>query len=142
MKTWTAKSGYKLIRVLAGRSNAFLLTDGVKNILIDTGPSYMWKWLKGRLDKLGVRQIDALILTHSHMDHAENVPPRAGSWYKGIMRKGSGNDGVWISIMRGNLTGCFPAMYHGRNMHGYMRQHGCQWIHCQKICYTEYAVTN
>jgi glyoxylase-like metal-dependent hydrolase (beta-lactamase superfamily II) len=73
MKTWTTKSGYQVIRVLAGRSNAFLLTNGVKNLLVDTGPSYLWRLLRRRLDRLGVKQIDALILTHAHMDHAENA---------------------------------------------------------------------
>jgi glyoxylase-like metal-dependent hydrolase (beta-lactamase superfamily II) len=73
MKTWTTKSGYRVIRVLAGRSNVFLLTFGGKNILIDTGPSYLWKWLKRRLDRLGIKHLDALILTHAHMDHAENA---------------------------------------------------------------------
>jgi hydroxyacylglutathione hydrolase len=73
MKTWTTKIGTLVIRVLAGRSNAFLLTNGQKNLLIDTGPFYLWRLLRRHLDRLGVRQIDALILTHAHMDHAENA---------------------------------------------------------------------
>jgi flavorubredoxin len=36
MKTWQTKSGYKVIQVLAGRSNVFLLTNGEQNILVDT----------------------------------------------------------------------------------------------------------
>lgn len=72
MKVWNTKSGYRIIQILSGRSNVFLLTNGSKNILIDTSPNYMWSLLVKRLNKLKISKIDALILTHSHMDHAEN----------------------------------------------------------------------
>lgn len=72
MRTWETKSGYKVIQILSGRSNVFLLTDGVKNILIDTSPKYMFNLLERRLKKLDVNRIDFLILTHTHTDHAEN----------------------------------------------------------------------
>lgn len=73
MKTWQTKSGYKIVRVLTGRSNVFLLTNGERNILIDTGTKYMWPGLKRGLDHLQVPHIDCLILTHAHMDHAANA---------------------------------------------------------------------
>jgi hydroxyacylglutathione hydrolase len=72
MKTWKTKSGYKVIQILSGRSNVFLLTNGEKSILIDTSPKYMWDILQKRLNNLNVNHIDYLILTHAHMDHAEN----------------------------------------------------------------------
>jgi glyoxylase-like metal-dependent hydrolase (beta-lactamase superfamily II) len=72
MKTWKTKSGYRISRVLSGRSNVYLLTNGEKNILIDTSPKYMWNLLVYRLKKLNIKHIDALILTHTHKDHAEN----------------------------------------------------------------------
>lgn len=72
MRTWTTNSGYKIIQVLSGRSNVFLLSNGEKNILIDTSTGYMWSFLKRRLIKLHVNKLDYLILTHSHMDHAHN----------------------------------------------------------------------
>jgi hydroxyacylglutathione hydrolase len=73
MKTWETKSGYKIIQILSGRSNVFLLTNGEKNILVDTSPGYMWKLLVKRLNKLNIKSIDYLILTHTHADHSENA---------------------------------------------------------------------
>ncbi len=72
MKILITKHGYKIIKVLGGRSNVFLLTNGEKNILIDTGPRFMWKILNCRLKKLNISKIDYLILTHAHFDHAAN----------------------------------------------------------------------
>lgn len=73
MKSWVTKSGYKIIRVLPGRSNVFLLTNGEKNILIDTSISYLWGKLQRRLELLNIETIDYLVLTHSHFDHAANA---------------------------------------------------------------------
>jgi len=72
MKIWKTPGGYTVIRILSGRSNVFLLTNGEKNILIDTSPKFIWKKLEKRLKLLEVNQIDYLILTHTHYDHAEN----------------------------------------------------------------------
>jgi glyoxylase-like metal-dependent hydrolase (beta-lactamase superfamily II) len=72
MKTWETKSGYKIIRILAGRSNVFLLTNGIKNILIDTSVKSNWEKLEKRLNTLNITQLDYLILTHAHFDHAGN----------------------------------------------------------------------
>lgn len=73
MKNWSTCSGYKITRVLSGRSNVFLLTNGVTNILVDSGPGFMWKTLQKRLNSLRIEKVDLLILTHSHFDHAANV---------------------------------------------------------------------
>lgn len=72
MNTWKSKNGYTIIQLLSGRSNVFLLTNGEKNILIDTSPGYMWNSLVKRLKRFNVKSIDYLILTHTHTDHAEN----------------------------------------------------------------------
>lgn len=72
-KSWTTKSGHRLIRVLSGRSNVFLLTNGSKNILIDTSPQRLWNKLEKNLTFLNIKHIDYLILTHSHFDHAGNA---------------------------------------------------------------------
>lgn len=73
MKTWETKSGYKISRVLAGRSNVFLVAHGGKNILVDTSPGSRWKRLDEKLEDLGVERLKALVLTHSHYDHAGNA---------------------------------------------------------------------
>ncbi len=73
MKSWETKSGCKITQVLAGRSNVFLLSNGGKNILVDTSPGSRWKKLTRRLRRLQVNGLDALILTHAHYDHAGNA---------------------------------------------------------------------
>jgi len=73
MKTWETKNGYKIIRVLAGRSNVFLVSKGDKFILVDTSPAGCWKKLDRRLQRLGVECLDVLVLTHMHYDHAGNA---------------------------------------------------------------------
>ncbi len=73
MKTWITSGGIRIIRVLSGRSNVFLVTNGTKNILVDTGTGLEWRLLKLRLNNLTVYHIDCLILTHSHFDHAGNA---------------------------------------------------------------------
>jgi hydroxyacylglutathione hydrolase len=73
MKTWETKKGCRITRALAGRSNVFLLTNGHKNILIDTSPGSCWRKLQGHLLRLGIDHLEALVLTHSHYDHAGNA---------------------------------------------------------------------
>ena len=73
MKSWVTKSNYKIVQLLSGRSNVFLLTNEEKNILIDTSPAYRWKKLEKNLMAFGVQHIDYLVLTHTHFDHAANA---------------------------------------------------------------------
>lgn len=72
MKILETKSGYRIIQILSGRSNVFLLSKSGKTILIDTGPEFMWNTLNRRLKRIGITRIDYLILTHTHFDHAGN----------------------------------------------------------------------
>lgn len=73
MKTWKTVSGYVIVRVVSGRSNVFLLTNGKSTILVDSGPGFMWNRLHRRLEQLAVHRIDYLVLTHAHFDHANNA---------------------------------------------------------------------
>lgn len=73
LKTWKTGSGYSITRLLSGRSNVFLVTNGEKNILIDTSIRLLWPKLEKRLHSLNIGRIDYLILTHSHFDHAGNA---------------------------------------------------------------------
>ena len=72
MKVLTTKRGCRILRILSGRSNVFLLTNGKKNILIDTSPENKWNKLESKLTDLNINHIDYLILTHTHFDHATN----------------------------------------------------------------------
>jgi hydroxyacylglutathione hydrolase len=73
MKTWTTKSGCRIHKILALRSNAYLLSYRARNILVDTGPKRQWGRLDARLRAFGIDRLDHLILTHSHYDHADNA---------------------------------------------------------------------
>jgi hydroxyacylglutathione hydrolase len=84
MRTWKTKSGYRIIEILSGRSNVFLLKNGEKNVLIDTSPGYMWYLLDKRLKKLNVRIVDYLIITHAHFDHAANSN-KIKKYYKSLV---------------------------------------------------------
>jgi hydroxyacylglutathione hydrolase len=73
VKSWQTKSGYTIYCILPGRSNVYLLSGNGINILIDTSPGYKWKRLKNRLKELNISNIELLILTHTHFDHAANA---------------------------------------------------------------------
>lgn len=73
MKQWITENNLTLTQVLGGRSNVFLLSNGQKKILIDTGTKGQWKKLDNRLKSLDITSIDYLLLTHTHHDHAANA---------------------------------------------------------------------
>ena len=70
---WKTKSGYTIYQLLRGRCNSFLLTNGNNCILIDTGQKNKLNEIAEQIEKLNINHIDALILTHTHFDHAENA---------------------------------------------------------------------
>ena len=69
------KNGQKIIQVLSGRSNAFIVCNGNHFLLVHCGPKNKWTELRDKLNALGVRKgnLNALVLTHAHFDHAENA---------------------------------------------------------------------
>ncbi|MFH2011482.1 MAG: MBL fold metallo-hydrolase [Pseudomonadota bacterium] len=75
MKSWTTKNGQKIYQVLGRRCNSFLISYQNRHLLVDTGLKNKWKYLSKELDNLGVshNSLKALILTHSHVDHAANA---------------------------------------------------------------------
>ena len=73
MNTWTTRGGHTVRRLLAGRSNVYLLSGHSGLILVDTGRRNRWPDLARQLEEMGVARLDALVLTHAHFDHAENA---------------------------------------------------------------------
>ena len=71
MKIWITSSGCKITRVLFGRSNVFMLSNGKSNLLVDTGIKGDGRRLLKRLVRAG--RPDVVILTHTHFDHAGNA---------------------------------------------------------------------
>lgn len=73
MKKWVTKKGSEIIRVLAERSNVFLLKKDNLNILIDTSVRNERRKLINRLCRLNINRLDYLVLTHTHYDHVQNA---------------------------------------------------------------------
>lgn len=72
-ETWSAGPDLAVTRVLGGRSGAFLVTGANRRMLVDTGAPRDRATLLSRLGSLGVDNLDWLVLTHSHYDHAGNA---------------------------------------------------------------------
>lgn len=53
-----------------GFIGAWILRRGGATVLVDPGPRATVQELLARLEEAGVRQLDALLLTHVHIDHA------------------------------------------------------------------------
>jgi hydroxyacylglutathione hydrolase len=75
MSEWKTKYGHKIIRVLSGRSNAYLILNGNTAILVDTGKKTAFRKLSEKLDTLSVstETLSYLILTHTHFDHCQSA---------------------------------------------------------------------
>lgn len=73
MKSWKTRNGYNVMCVLPGRSNVFLITYSGKNVLVDTSTGRNASRLRRALRNHGTDNIDYLILTHTHHDHAGNA---------------------------------------------------------------------
>lgn len=59
---------------MGGVCNVYALTHGEDMLLVDTGRRYGWRSLRNRIEGLRCKAApQALILTHSHFDHAENA---------------------------------------------------------------------
>ena len=56
------------------------LVTGKRNILVDVGPSRSVEVLFSALDSLGIQKIDAIFLTHIHLDHAGGIGETVRHW--------------------------------------------------------------
>jgi len=92
MNNWVTKSNYKITQVLSGRCNVFLLSNGKTNILIDTSTKSNQKKLFKQLNNSKIKNIDYLILTHTHFDHATNTHAIKNEFGSRIIVHSSEND--------------------------------------------------
>lgn len=73
MKQWRTTRGTAISLIKRGRSNAYLVSAAGHHIMADTGKKQPVSSLVRALEKAGAGRLDAIILTHSHYDHAENA---------------------------------------------------------------------
>jgi len=75
MNHWTTKNGFRITQILAGRSNAFLVTHGDQLILVDTGIKSAFPELVKNIRSLDFQPEDiaTLVLTHTHYDHCHSA---------------------------------------------------------------------
>ncbi len=75
MNKWETKTGYEIFQVRTGRSNSFVVSNRESFVLVDTGREKHWSSLSKTIDEIGLSKgtFTALILTHTHFDHAENA---------------------------------------------------------------------
>jgi glyoxylase-like metal-dependent hydrolase (beta-lactamase superfamily II) len=71
MRSWETSGGCRVTRLLTGRSNVFLLDNRTSRLLVDTGWSGDRRRLLKRIAASG--KPDAVIMTHTHFDHAGNA---------------------------------------------------------------------
>jgi glyoxylase-like metal-dependent hydrolase (beta-lactamase superfamily II) len=100
MKVWTTGGGTRVSRLLDGRCNCFLVSDGRASLLVDSGLARSWKVLSRRLDERTADEgaLALLVLTHAHFDHAGNaarlrergVPVAIHREEAGNLRRGDG----------------------------------------------------
>jgi len=63
------QSGFVILFVNVGKADAAILRFGETAVLIDTGSAESAPQLIAGLNALGIRQISAVFITHSHSDH-------------------------------------------------------------------------
>ena len=67
--TLLPQDGFSILFVNVGKADAAILRFGETTVLIDTGSAESAPQLIAGLNALGVDQIDAVFITHSHSDH-------------------------------------------------------------------------
>jgi len=75
MRIWNTKNGSKIIQVLKGRSNSYIIVNEGSAILIDTGKKSAFRLLVRNLQSLNINlsDISIIILTHTHYDHCQSA---------------------------------------------------------------------
>lgn len=73
METYITSKGSRVIRILSGRSNSYIIKSGLINLLVDTGDKSSYNKIIKGLTSLNCFTLDYIVLTHSHFDHCANT---------------------------------------------------------------------
>jgi len=76
MRTWRTTDGMTVVRVLSGVCACYLVVDGDRALLMDTGLRAQRRTLGRNLDMTLAAhkaQLNYVVLSHTHFDHADNV---------------------------------------------------------------------
>lgn len=73
MESFITSKGSRVIRIISGRSNSYIVKSGLVNLLVDTGDKSAYNKLIKGLTSLNCFTLDYIVLTHSHFDHCANT---------------------------------------------------------------------
>lgn len=73
MKKWKTTKQTIIIRLFSVRCNCYVLKKNGKYILIDTSVRIERDMIERQLKKIGIKQLEAVFITHVHTDHVENA---------------------------------------------------------------------
>lgn len=74
IKKWiTQNSSIEICKVADKKCNCYLVSNDKFLVLIDTSISYEQRMILNRLNKLDVKMLHCIMLTHAHFDHAGNM---------------------------------------------------------------------
>lgn len=72
-RKWETNGGCQVWQILNDHGHGFLISDGIKNILVDTGRAKDRRQLFLALESHHVKALQALFITHAHYDHVQNA---------------------------------------------------------------------
>jgi len=73
MKYWQTRCGTLVEQIISGWSNVYLVSFNGHHIMVDSGPSLLSGKLNESVSSIGLKSLDALVLTHTHFDHTGNA---------------------------------------------------------------------
>ncbi len=109
----SGEDGVRLVCLNVGKGDCLLLFSGDGAYLIDTGAEYAYPALETALKHYGVTRLDAVFLTHCHVDHAGGMERLSksdiavGAWYASPFHPGvepGGHPAVLAAARRGETA--------------------------------------